>query len=400
MAPHETEARTILHDDDDPPPAGPKAPKRGRAPHLVLGGVAVVALVGVVVGLRWYSNLRKEAIRWSQAKEIYSQSIEKEGSTWHVSIESLIDKPPYQVWEALKQPERSSEFIDAFRKSELLEESENRKVVRMQIQVLTLPALGFDAEFRFDDARLRASMKSLGTPPQEVDAGYEVVPSPEGTKTLVRYRGDVTNRVQLPLADAVQRGAIQELFVKTVRALHAGIDAAEKEVRDAAAQWAKVPEIGSESIERRGEAWHVSFESRIAAPVERVWAALENPRGWTGSSKTLESVQVEADEPAEKTLRLRLRLLSLPPQTLRAEIAYDAAARSARVHTLEARLQDLDATYRVEAAEGGTLVHYQAVATDRVAVTLPEEVQRAAIRQLYAETVRALGRLAAEERPS
>lgn len=348
-------------------------------------------MVIVMIAGGWYLRLQRAAVRWNDAKEIYSQKIEKEGNVWHVSIESLIDRPAYQVWEAMKQPERSAEFIDSFHKSELVEEQENRKVVRMQIQVLTLPVLTFDAEFRYDEAAHRATMKSLGTPPQEVDASYEIVASPDETKSLVRYRGTVTNRVQLPLAENVQRGAIQELFVKTIRALHKGIEKGEQEARDAAAPWAHVAEIAAESIERQGAGWKVGFESRLAAPPERVWQALRSPAGWAGSSAALQQITVETDEPSRKLLKLRGRLLSLPTQTFRAEIVYDEGAKSARVQTIGSPLLDLDATYRIEPGpDGSTLVHYQAVATERVKVPPPEEVSKGAIRQLYAETIRGL----------
>jgi len=126
---------------------------------------------------------------------------------------------------------------------------------------------------------------------------------------------------------------------------------------------------------------------------------LRDPQGWSGSSQALQSIRVEQDEPARKLLQMRVRLLALPPQQWRAEVTYDEAAKSARIRTLGGRLQDLDATYRLQPdPSGGTRIDYQAVATDRVALTLPEDAQRAAIRQLFAETIRGLERVAAARR--
>ena len=360
---------------------------------VVVGVLAVVAAGAIGV---WWWRLQAQAVQWENAKEIYSQSIEKDGKTWHVKIESLIDQPPYIVWEAMKQPERSSEFIDSFQKSELLEESENRKLVKMQIQVLTLPPLAFDAEFHYDEAAKRVTMKSLRSSSQDVNAVYEVVSSPDETKTLVRYRGDVIDKVNVPLGDGVKRGAIQELFVKTIRALHVGIEKAEKEASEAAAKWAQVPEIRSESIERNGKEWRIRFESAVEAPIDAVWKALHEPARWTESSQALQKVEILENTDAKKVLKLRARLLTLPPQTLRVEMTYDEAAKKARVRTIESPLQDLDATYALEASPtGGTLVHYEAIATDRVVVPPPEDVQKGGLRQLFAETIRSLGRLAA-----
>ena len=362
---------------------------RGGSRVLLVVGLAILA--AALGGGVWYWRLQREAVRWNDAKEIYSQAIEHDGSVWHVAIESMVDKPSYLVWEAMKQPERSSEFIEAFRKSQLLEEQDDRKVVRMQIQVLTLPVITFDAEFRYDEAARRVAMKSLGTPPQEVQASYELVPSPDGTKTLVRYKGTVTNRVQVPLAENVQRGAIQQLFVQTIRALHKGIERGEQEAREAAAKWEHVDEISEQSIERSAGVWKVRFESKLAAPPDKIWQALESPASWAGRSPALEKVTVEQDEPTRKTIRVRGRLLSLPTETFRAEIRYDDAKKSANLKTIGSPLLDFDATYRIEAApDGGTLVHYEATATERVNVPPPENVARGAIRELYAETIRSL----------
>jgi len=372
-------------------PSSLDEPDGGR--HTVVAAVGALVVLAVLLVAHWLYRLRSEAIHWDRAAEIYSQAIEKRGDTWHVAIESLIDRPAVQVWEALKQPERSSEFIDSFRRSELREESENRKVVRLAAQVLTLPPITIDAEFRFDDDHLRAAMRSLGNPPQTFDTTYEVVPAPDGTKALVRYSGEITNRVHLPLSDSVQKGAIQELFVKTMRALRAGIEATERQAREAAFAWGHPPEVEAETIDHQGQEWKVTFRSRVEASVERVWRALGDPREWPRSSQALQAVDVESDGPAKKIVRLKVRLLSLPPQVSKAEIDYDDAAKAARIHA-RGRLQDLDATYRLEpASDGGTVVRYEGVATDRVAFTLPDDVQRAAIRQLYAETIRSLTRL-------
>ena len=363
-----------------------------RRALLVVGALA--AVVAVAAGV-WLWRLQRQAIQWEGAKEIYSQSIEKDGQTWHVRFESLIDRPPYIVWEAMKQPERSAEFIDSFQKSELVEESDDRKLVRMQIQVLTLPPLAFDAEFRFDEKAKTVSMKSLRSSSQDVEAVYEIVGSPDEKKTLVRYRGDVVDKINVPLGDGVKRGGIQELFVKTIRALHVGIDKAEKEASAAAAQWAKVPEIREETIERSGNTWNVRFESSVAAPIDGVWRAFHEPGRWPESSQALQKVEVLESSPTRQVLKLRARLLTLPPQTLRIELTYDDAAKTAKVRTIESPLQDLEATYKLEAApDGTTLVHYTATATDRVVVPPPEDVQKGGLRQLFAETIRALARLA------
>ncbi|MEA2627421.1 MAG: Polyketide cyclase / dehydrase and lipid transport [Candidatus Binatota bacterium] len=193
----------------------------------ILYAVIGVVVVAVVALGWWYWKLQQAAVQWDSAKEIVYETIEKDGQTWHIEMHSLISKPADKVWNAMKQPERAHEFIDSFKKSELKSNEGGKKVVEIQAQVLTLPTQTFVIEFTFDEGAKRMMTHTLQGP-QDLNGTYELVPSPDGQKTLLRYTATATDKVNIPLPVSAQKGAVKELFVKTVRAIEKGVEDADK----------------------------------------------------------------------------------------------------------------------------------------------------------------------------
>lgn len=186
----------------------------------------VVGIVALVAGLAgWqYWRLTSAADRWSGAEELAFEEITKQGRTWTVRLESVIGRPIDQVWEAMQQPERSAEFIpETFKKSELKSSGDGKKVVEMQVQVLTLPVQTFLAEMTYDAAVKTVSVTTRGGA-QDLVATYRLESSPDGTSTRLLYSGKAEERINVPLPESVQKGAMRELFVKQVRAIERGIE--------------------------------------------------------------------------------------------------------------------------------------------------------------------------------
>src|SRR5712692_3751017 len=164
---------------------------------------AILAVVGVVillavayVGFKYW-QLQQMAAKYKDAKEVASESIEKDGSKWTIHMESVIGKPIDKVWKALHQPERSHEFIEAFKKSELKKEEGNVKTVEFQVQVLTLPLQTFVVQLTFDDAGHSVGLKTLSGP-QDQTATYQLTML-DPNKTLLVLDGTAVDKVSVPL---------------------------------------------------------------------------------------------------------------------------------------------------------------------------------------------------------
>lgn len=194
----------------------------------IVGVVIGVAALVVAAGAWQYWRLQSAADSWGSAEELVLDEIVKDGRTWNVRLEAVIDKPIELVWEAMQQPERSAEFIpETFKKSELKSSGDGKKIVEMHVQVLTLPVQQFLAEMTYDaDAKTVGVVTKGG--PQQLVATYRLEPSPDGRRTLLRYAGKAEERINVPLPESVQKGAMRELFVKQVRAIERGI---EQEIR-------------------------------------------------------------------------------------------------------------------------------------------------------------------------
>src|ERR1051326_7311719 len=189
------------------------------------GVIAAIALIVLLVvgylGFK-YVQLQREAAKYANAKEVAEESIEKDGPKWTIHMKSVLAQPIDKVWKALHQPERSHEFIEAFKKSELKKEEGNTKTVEFQVQVLTLPLQTFIVQLTFNDSAHSVGLKTLSGP-QDQTSTYQLTML-DPNKTLLVLDGTAVDKVSVPLPLSVQKGAMRELFVNQVRAIQKGIE--------------------------------------------------------------------------------------------------------------------------------------------------------------------------------
>ena len=201
----------------------------------ILGVVgAIVVLVVAFFGYQYWA-LQQAAVEWDSAKEIVAESIEQEDRTWKIRFQSVVDKPIDLVWQAVQQPERSSEFIDSFKKSELKKQEGTTKIIETQVQVLTLPLQTAVLQYAFDEEQKIVTVSTVQSATQDLNAKLKLEPSPDGQKTLLTYTATATPKINIPLPVSAQRGAFKELFVKTVRAIKRGAEEAQAQQKAKAA---------------------------------------------------------------------------------------------------------------------------------------------------------------------
>jgi carbon monoxide dehydrogenase subunit G len=193
--------------------------------------VVVVVLVAAFCGYQYW-KLKSLASQYASAKEIAKESIENDGPKWKIHMESVLAQPIDKVWKALQQPERSHEFMDSFKKSELKSSEGNKKVVEFQLQVLTLPPQTFLSDLTFDEPSHTVTVKTLSGP-QDLNATYRLK-AIDAAKTLLVYDATAVNRVSVPLPMSVQKGAIREIYVNQIRAIEKGIASEDAKMKPAA----------------------------------------------------------------------------------------------------------------------------------------------------------------------
>jgi ligand-binding SRPBCC domain-containing protein len=165
------------------------------------------------------------------AKEIVSESIEKEGDTWKVSFVSTIDAPVDKVWEAFRHPERAHEHVpEAVLKSELVSETGNVKVVDVVGRLEVLPP-GFKVqnlrnEYTYYPDEKRFTSRSIDFSLADISSEFKLEPSPDGSGTVVRVTQ--TNKTKAPMiVESLQKGAIKETYITQIRAVNKALGIAD-----------------------------------------------------------------------------------------------------------------------------------------------------------------------------
>ena len=198
-----------------------------------LWSVLALLAVGFVAFGAWYIRLQSRALQWEgQVPEILSEKFEKNADTMEIELTSRVDAPVASVFRAFTEPERTQEFSETVRYSKLLQNEANRKVVEFEMVILGQPQ-HLTLEFTFLPEEKRVAIKTIESQFADLSGEYRLAPSPDGTKTLLTYTGISKDKVKLPVPLALQKSALRETFVSTIRALKKGLATQRAENRGA-----------------------------------------------------------------------------------------------------------------------------------------------------------------------
>jgi uncharacterized protein YndB with AHSA1/START domain len=189
---------------------------------VLWGVLALFTVVLLFFGVQFY-RLWSAARYWEgPVPEILSEKLEKNADTMEVEFTSRIDAPVGTVFQAFTEPERTQELSDLARYSKLLRQEGNRKVVEFEMVVLGQPQR-FILEFTFLPEEKRVTIKTVESQLSDLSGEYRFTPSPDGTKTLLTYSGIAKDKVKMSIPLALQKSAMRETYVSTVRALKKGL---------------------------------------------------------------------------------------------------------------------------------------------------------------------------------
>lgn len=163
------------------------------------------------------------------------------------------------------------------------------------------------------------------------------------------------------------------------------------EVQRLASQYDEAAEIAKGSITKDGSTWTIHMESVIPEPIDEVWAALKTPeRSAELMPETFHRSELKKEEGDRKQLEFRVQLLSLPAQTMMADLRYDESAKSMSLVT-SGGIQKIEGTYKLEPRGADkTLLVYDAKATDQVSLPIPASAMEGALREFFVMQVRTI----------
>ncbi len=183
-------------------------------------GVLVVLVVVAYGGYRlWLASVERAAVEWEGPfREIAREEMVKEGDTWRIEFDTVFDAPVSRVYEAYTRPERAHELVpDRVLVSELKLDEGNKKVVEIRGRVLNLPVQRLVIEYTMYPDQQRITSRTLEYNLAEISSEYVFQPSPDGAKTLLRFTQKSKDKLGNPLPESVQKGALKETYVTTVR---------------------------------------------------------------------------------------------------------------------------------------------------------------------------------------
>lgn len=190
---------------------------------LAIVGVIVLAVIGFVGWQYW----KVQQALTGPAKEIVSESIEREGDTWHASFVSKLDATPEEVWQAFQQPERLSEIMpESYTQSKLVSSEGNKKIVDVIARLEILPP-GFKVqnpriEFTYFPDEKRIVTRTIDFQLADIDSEYRLEPADGGRATIVRLEQKNKPKAAT-IVESLQKGAIRESYVNQIRAANKGI---------------------------------------------------------------------------------------------------------------------------------------------------------------------------------
>lgn len=186
---------------------------------VVLGIVVALVLLGYG-GYRWWlSSVERAAVEWEgELTEIARERMEKIEDTWHIEFDTVFDAPVARVYEAYTQPERAHDLLpEKVVASELKSSSGNKKVIELRGRVLNLPIQRLVIEYTMYPDEKRITSRTLEYNLADITSEYRFEPSPDGKKTLLRFTQKSKDKLGNPLPESVQKGALKETYVTTVR---------------------------------------------------------------------------------------------------------------------------------------------------------------------------------------
>jgi ligand-binding SRPBCC domain-containing protein len=201
----------------------------------ILGIIA--ALLIVVAGYFAWTSYKIRQAATGPAKEIVSESMSKSGDTWHVSFVSKFDAPVDKIWDFYSHPERAHDLApENVLKSELISKTDNTAVVDVVGKLDILPP-GFKVqnirtEYTFYPAEHRMTTKTVDFKLADINSEYKFEATPDGKGTLLRFTQTSKDKGGIPV-ESVQKGAIREFYITTVRAINRALGGTPAEKREA-----------------------------------------------------------------------------------------------------------------------------------------------------------------------
>jgi hypothetical protein len=153
-------------------------------------------------------------------------------------------------------------------------------------------------------------------------------------------------------------------------------------------------ELVSESMNKAGDTWHVSFVTKFDAPLDKVYEAFRHPeRAHELAPDNALKSELASENGNVKVIDLVGKLDILPPgfkvQNVRTEYTYFPEQHRITSRTIDFKLADISSEYKFEATPDGkgTILRFGQQSRDKGGMPV-ESLQKGALRETYLIQVR------------
>ena len=156
-------------------------------------------------------------------------------------------------------------------------------------------------------------------------------------------------------------------------------------------------EIVTSSMQKTGDTWHVSFTSKIDAPIDKVFDAYRHPERMAEFvPENIRKSEVVDDQGNKKTLEIVGSLDILPPgfkiQSLRTQYTINPEEHRIVSSTVN-KLAEITSDVKMEPSPDGKATLLKVTQTSKQKQPLPTEaLEKGVLCEAYATTVRAVNR--------
>jgi carbon monoxide dehydrogenase subunit G len=181
--------------------------------------VSTLVVVAVVVAGAYYLYQRHRV----RKAGVLTENIVRQGNQWNAEFTARIAAPEPKVFDSIRNFDKN--HYDEIKSMQVISESDDQKVVEIQIAAIPGQVTTTRLGFRFYPDQHRITYRTLGGGPFSSEAEYDL--TDEGAHTLIRFTDTTSVPNQIPVPDAIIKRFIRGYFVSQLQDLQKNLHVAE-----------------------------------------------------------------------------------------------------------------------------------------------------------------------------
>jgi len=184
--------------------------------YRIVSTLVVLAVIGLAVNYVYQRyHLRKAGV--------LTENIIHQGEQWRADFTARVAAPEQRVFDTIKNFDKG--HYDEIKSMQVISESENQKVIEMQIAAFPGRVMTTRVGFQYFPEQHRITYRTLDSGPFSTAAQYDL--TDEGANTLIRFSDTTIVPNQIPVPDAIVKRFIRGYFIAQLQDLQKTLNIAD-----------------------------------------------------------------------------------------------------------------------------------------------------------------------------